>query len=229
MLQDLTSIQIYAIMALGAVFSLVGLWFIFRPPLVDGLTKIEIFGLKFNASSIGLVVFLVGAAFLTVPIFVPVRHEAAQNVPNPAPDEIQAETKEEPGTNSTGGSAAPPRPTADGKEAEPNDSWEQANVIEVGGAISGIVTQSSDDWYYIPLDSAQQTLNVKIRSRSNNYSCKINAFHANEAGIGFLDPFFPEENSVKTWGLRLDGQEGLVVQLISPVYSCSYDLFVEYG
>jgi hypothetical protein len=63
--------KLLALMLAGGVFALAGLWLMFRPQPAGEAARIELFGLKFQASSAGLLVFLIGAVFLAVPIFVP--------------------------------------------------------------------------------------------------------------------------------------------------------------
>ena len=67
----LDAAKLTALMVAGAAFALAGLWLMFKPQPAGEAAKIELFGLKFQASSAGLVVFLIGAVFLAMPIVVP--------------------------------------------------------------------------------------------------------------------------------------------------------------
>ena len=74
----------YFLMAFGAVFSVAGLVLIFRKAKPDaGAAKIEFLGQKLEANSTGIVVFLIGAAFLAAPLFVPAKNlqKAAPSTP----------------------------------------------------------------------------------------------------------------------------------------------------
>ena len=59
--------QNMAILVAGGVFAFAGLALIFRPRRVGHSAKVEFFGLKFESSSAGVLVFIVGAAFLAFP------------------------------------------------------------------------------------------------------------------------------------------------------------------
>ena len=67
----LDAMKLTAMMVSGGVFAIAGLWLMFRPQQAGEAAKAELFGLKFQASSAGLVVFVIGAAFLALPIIVP--------------------------------------------------------------------------------------------------------------------------------------------------------------
>lgn len=65
--------KLLALMLAGGIFALAGLWLMFRPQPAGEANRFEFLGVKIQASSAGLLVFLIGAAFLTMPIFVPER------------------------------------------------------------------------------------------------------------------------------------------------------------
>ncbi|HET9069402.1 MAG TPA: hypothetical protein VFN28_12215, partial [Amaricoccus sp.] len=71
--QGLDATKLFLLMALGAAFAAAGIYLLLRPSVRDGATRIELLGMKFNASSGGLLVFIIGALFLASPIVVPER------------------------------------------------------------------------------------------------------------------------------------------------------------
>ena len=87
------------------------------------------FGLEFQTSSAGLLVFLIGAAFLFVPVFVP--EKPAMGTP---------------ASPGSGPAIVMPAPIG-GAEAEPNDHPRGANVIEVGKIYSGEVAANDVDFF----------------------------------------------------------------------------------
>ena len=64
------------LMVAGAAFAGVGLWLLLKPKPTGSTAKIEIFGLKFESSSAGLLVFLIGAVFLRFRFLYLKRHPA---------------------------------------------------------------------------------------------------------------------------------------------------------
>ena len=140
MLQGLDETKLLTLMIAGGVFALAGLYLLVRPPKGDGETRIEIFGLKFNASSGGLLVFLVGVVMLASPVYVPERPKNMAGVPTAS------------GVPATGETSAPqgdlPLPRiADTKEVEPNDVISTANQIAIGHTIAGALKPGDIDWF----------------------------------------------------------------------------------
>lgn len=70
-LQALDGPVLYLLMAVGLIFTLSGLYFIFKRKDDENAARIELFGLKFQSSSAGTLVFLIGAVFLFIPLFAP--------------------------------------------------------------------------------------------------------------------------------------------------------------
>ncbi|MEM0989669.1 MAG: hypothetical protein AAGK00_12360 [Pseudomonadota bacterium] len=164
--------KLLALMAAGGIFALAGLWLIFRPKEEGDTAKIELFGLKFQSSSAGLLVFLIGAVFLALPIFVPEKAATGASVTGPQ----VATGEEQPGNPPTGGDqgvgtqsgqaevsstnpptnppgtqpvpvATGPLVAAEGEEIEENDTLATANVIPVGVSIRGKTTKDDDDFF----------------------------------------------------------------------------------
>ncbi len=66
---EVDSTKLLILMSAGGVFAVLALYLMLLSP-VEGAAKIEMFGQKFGASSGGILVFLVGAALLTLPRWV---------------------------------------------------------------------------------------------------------------------------------------------------------------
>ena len=223
MFQQLSLVQMTIFMALGAVFALVGLYFLFRPPRTDGETKLQMFGITVNASSVGLVVFLVGAAFVAMrdSTMVPLSNE----IPRETGDDQEGTAPETPASG-----AVPQRKVADGDESEPNDTWDDAHVIEAGGSVSGAVSNASDDWFYVATDPSQPELIVEIRSNSWNCLGQAQFFFPDEtkAMRGRTSDFLGQ-HTITTWKGPIKGHPGMFIHLSTHDESCSYDLFTSYG
>lgn len=211
--------KLFVLMSAGAIFSLAGLWLMFRPAAEGEAAKIEVFGLKFQSSSAGLLVFLIGAAFLAVPIFVPERPESTPAEANPA--NSQGERPD----------LAPPRERASGKEIEPNDGYEEANQIEAGDSIAGHVHKGSDDWFVVPVRSTEPVLDVSIRNNGGWYGeCGPKFYSLEEKELPtYGKNNFPRESARSSWPVPLSGTTFLFIRLSSrSVEGCRYELFTSY-
>lgn len=143
----------YFLLGFGAIVSLAGLWLIFRPPGEGGKTILHLFGLKFEAASAGILVFVVGIGVVTLSLFTPTLSatEVSGTQSAPATSAVSAgNTSPSPGAvPAEGGSAevvrrSEPQPISlDGAEIEPNNSTGSANLVQVGASVVGRV--SSED------------------------------------------------------------------------------------
>ena len=171
--------KLLILMLAGGVFAAAGIWLMFRPQAGGEAAKIEVFGLKFQSSSAGLLVFLIGAAFLAVPIFVPEKavqlasaSEATSTVRPPtdeSSDEGEGSSKDPP-------PQAPHPDSAIGKpgqqfvvhaeEREPNDSHGSANILVPGTAVAGRIKFGDRDHFCIDIPpGVTGTLVVTLRTR----------------------------------------------------------------
>ncbi|MEM1130443.1 MAG: hypothetical protein AAGH83_07960 [Pseudomonadota bacterium] len=152
--------KLLVLMIAGGVFALAGLWLMFRPKPEGSRAKIELFGLKFESSSAGLLVFMIGAAFLALPLFVPSGADntgsaaKATSVEDPAVEGAEQRTEAgrgEVATSTPQPAAVTARParalTAVGEEVEPNDNIAVANEIAIGSVIHGEVEAGNPDFY----------------------------------------------------------------------------------
>lgn len=162
-LPALTSDRLLLLLIAGGVFSLAGLWMMFRPANEGDAAKLELFGLKFQSSSAGLLVFLIGALFFVGGILLPERGTGATGdntqISEPAGTGVD-------GTATSGGStlvqaAEPPAPalttaqpravTIDGKEAGDNDTMPLANELPLGTSVLGSVKRGDFDFFTVAL------------------------------------------------------------------------------
>ena len=128
----------------GAVFAVAGLYLLWRPVPETGATQIDFLGFKLNAASGGLPVFLVGAAFLSAPMFVPL-HDG--NAPEPPSASRPASPAARAG-RATAGAEIP--------EDEPrNDTYLEATVLRVGEVSTGTIGAADTDWFRIPFDGLE--------------------------------------------------------------------------
>jgi hypothetical protein len=161
--------KLIVLMLAGGAFALAGLWLMFRPQPEGEAARIELFGLKFQASSAGLLVFLIGAAFLAVPIFVPQRDAADPgNTPAPPPDAGSGGS--ESGGGSNYGTAIPLPPGPDVEEEEPNDTISTANALGLGQTVRGTLPPGELDWYVFSTEGADVE-SVRITFRNTGGSC----------------------------------------------------------
>lgn len=140
--------------ATGVVSILAGLYFLMRPG--TQAAKIELLGLKFESSSAGILVFLVGVGMLAHPVFTDPEPPAATGgaVTLPLDQTVIA-----PGAPSAHAGVAIPLEARraiflDGAEQEPNDSIPQANVIPLGASVTGKVDQGESDFFTVLMPEA---------------------------------------------------------------------------
>jgi len=146
------------LMIAGGIFSVAGILLMFRTKQEGSSARLELFGQKFEASSIGIVVFLIGAAFLATPLFVPERPSATATTGSQLPPR-ESSVVESPAQGTT--SLLPK--AADTKESEKNDSISTATIVRVGQTAHGQLRKGDIDWYAVAVDSNGETLHVVFR------------------------------------------------------------------
>lgn len=181
--EAISETRIIVLMLVGGFFSFAGLFMMLRPR-PEGAAKVELFGLKFESSSAGLLVFLVGAAFLSVTLFVPERQKVlapddGQNdidVPSESPKLLADEVSREISS------------VAVLKENEPNDGIRDAQPLQIGQVAAGkFKDQAGDvDWYSVSFDNdniAQHE--IKLRHVNGN-TVWVTVYDSRENEIGAL-------------------------------------------
>ncbi|WP_209424285.1 hypothetical protein [Pararhodobacter sp. SW119] len=220
--------KLLALMLAGGIFALAGLWLMFRPQPAGEAARIELFGLKFQASSAGLLVFLIGALFLAVPIFVPEKPASTGAQARAGVGGTGLQTDES-GTGE--GQRAIILPGgAEAAESEPNDTIHEANQIMLGVYYSGNLTPSrndSRDWFVF--DTAElhgQEVDIKIRSLAQNNICKASAHDDREQLIATWD--FPREGSSNYRRVFVGNAAHMFVRIFNDYnYSCRYELRID--
>jgi hypothetical protein len=201
-------------MAFGAVSAVAGLFLLFRPPKTEGETRIELLGMKLNAASGGVLVFLVGAAFLALPIFVPEK----RSTPPPGTGTTVNANKS---VTQVAAGDLPVRQRADGREVERNDSFDTANRLEVGVSVAGN-TKDSEDWYILPLDKNRTA--VELRLRTNSGACWAHVYSSDEQGLATFSN--TSSHTAVTRDIPLPAAAAILVRLEK--YNCEYELFSKY-
>lgn len=157
--EALDGTKLLILMIAGAAFAAAGLFLLMkRRPI--GAAKIELFGLKFESSSAGLLVFFIGAAFMAIPLFAPERMDSSnQNTNVPAVNGV---------VNSLPAIVDPQSAEAQVVEMEPNGGIGQASILQPGQTLSGNVREEDSDWIKILLpDGADPEVTIRVRKISN--------------------------------------------------------------
>ena len=188
--EPLDGIKLIMLMAAGLVFALVGLYLLVRPKPEGSSAKIELFGLKFESSSAGLLVFLIGAAFLSVPMFVP---EKAADV---AVAEAADDAKPAAEPSSVAPSQAPetlalvaPAQGSSVEEVEPNGKTETAMPIGLEQTVLGQTQKGGDvDWYVMAVPvGGLRGYEVKLKHFNQSGSqVTADVYNKREEHVGYL-------------------------------------------
>ncbi|MEL6767508.1 MAG: hypothetical protein AAFP17_10035 [Pseudomonadota bacterium] len=233
MLQPLDWVQITILMVFGGTFALVGLYMLLRPPASDGETKIELFGLKFNASSGGLLVFAVGCAFLASPTFVP-KAIAPSQPASPASRSAAAAAALAP----TGGEAPAlvnaPAVLAAGAEVEPNDHPRGANIIEVGKPYEGKVANGDIDIFSAPLNEGTRKVRYVWRllegegRYGNLNACVMTLLDAHGNRLE-LENWAPGIGEAQSKLVQVGGNASVGVKVAAALdVTCGYEIELQY-
>ena len=126
--------KLLTLMIAGGVFSVSGLWLMFRVQSSGETAKVELFGLKFQSSSAGLFVFLIGATFLLLPLFVP---ERVSKVEEGVSIKSDLTSVEKLAGNISGNMAVVLPASAGAAEQENNNFVTKANQIETNIFLQG--------------------------------------------------------------------------------------------
>ena len=195
--QSTSAPVLIGIMAFGLIFSLAGIWMMLRPAKEGDAARIELFGMKFQSSSAGLLVFLVGAAFAVSPFFVPERDVAgkiARAAPQAPGDQETVTARAATGVaahdNPTKAAAAVILPAgAEVEEVEPNNGATEAKQIARAVFVAGRIDPSRQDpvdWFVFPLAGFEDTdISVQVRSVEGHASayCEVELMDAQEQRI----------------------------------------------
>lgn len=214
------------LMAAGAVFAAVGLWLLLKPR-GEGAAKFELFGMKVESSSAGVIVFLIGAAFLAVPILVP--EKAGGPLATRDPDEpavsVTAQQQEEvPEAPAQGRSALVLPAMANARESEPNDSVHSANQISPGSTVRGRVLGADEDWYVIGAgEQSGRAVEIGLR-HIDGLHIGAEIFDAQERSLGSVSQVRLKSGVVRRT-VEVGGNERLYVKVDAVASEPVYELF----
>jgi hypothetical protein len=171
----LDGFKLLLLMGVGALFAFAGLYLLLRQRDANAdAARIEIFGLKFQSSSAGLLVFLIGAGFFAAPLYVPerstpaARQPSSEAAPTAQAGRVVAAPDPAPPAVGIGDIRLPPR--ADDQEIEPNDSIAEPNQIAIGSAVRGVASDDEVDWYVFAPDP-RQAADFRVTFRTLAGSC----------------------------------------------------------
>ncbi|SFR47578.1 hypothetical protein [Litoreibacter janthinus] len=221
--ETLDSTKLIILMIAGAVFAGVGLYLLLRPK-PEGAAKIELFGLKFESSSAGLLVFLVGAAFMSLPLFVKEKIEpnvpiaVVPNAPSSprAPSNQPAETQ-----------PANPIVIADGamiEEVEPNDGAFEANALALGQRAKGTVIKDKPDWFVILVPDGGIVGDQVMLKHVRGYEVRLELYNAREEHKGWIKT----SEGAKYLEIKSDFEDRIYLKVHSvyPVNTSDYEVAV---
>lgn len=178
--EALDGTKLLILMVAGAAFAGVGLYLLLRPNS-EGTAKIELFGLKFESSSAGLLVFLVGAAFMALPLFVKEEQVSASPV-------IPSD-----GRSLAGGNAQTPTTplvslagTQVVEEVEPNDDQSGPNTVLLGQRVRGEVFKDEPDWFVMPVPEGGVIGHQIMLKHVSGKEVRLEAYNAREEHKGWV-------------------------------------------
>jgi len=189
LLKNLSEIEKYILMLSGAAFALAGLYMMLKPSRTDGETKLEVLGFKFNASSGGLIVFLVGSAVMVGSALAPENNASNLGERKYATESINTDAGLErtPAVEAKAGEKFGENPTAlEQVEIEPNGSNKQAHAIDPDIKYMGSLDSElgdDEDWLYVKKRDDFQTVEISIENKGNkNYTSNCDFSIYNDQG-----------------------------------------------
>ena len=180
---ELDPTETMAFMVVGGICIAFALYLLVRPPH-HGTTKLEMFGMKFEASSAAILVFLAGLALLLTPVW----SEEAES----SGDDTRMAVSGASGTDAEGETrpafrvVPPDEPGAE--ETEPNDRVQQANGLSVGATVAGRVTSGDTDRYLIDTAGRDGEMLVVTLRQVSGGRVYGEVFDSNERRIAQLSP-----------------------------------------
>ncbi|EPX79225.1 hypothetical protein [Litoreibacter arenae] len=221
--ETLDGTKLIILMIAGAVFAGVGLYLLLRPK-PEGAAKIELFGLKFESSSAGLLVFLVGAAFLSLPLFVKEKTAVIMPIETAREDASSRSEQDERRSN------PPPRAPVTIQEGgvvdedEPNDDARVANAISYAQRVKGTVTKDQPDWFVMAVPDEGVVGSQLMLKHVNGYEVRVELYNTREEHVGWIKT----SNGAKYLDVTTDLRDRiyLKVHTIYSVGNSSYELAV---
>jgi hypothetical protein len=203
MVASLDAMLLFVLTAFGVVSAVAGLVLLFRGGAHREEQVVEVLGLKFRFTSAGLVVFLIGALFLAVPVFVSVDRSPVHDGP--------------PALVPEGGGGSTDR--VQGGEAEPNDYVTEANAVEFGATYAGAIDRNDKDFFAFEVGPGPQALRLILRRVQGTGGLVVGVFdpQGKESRVGYLQDVLSEKVEVDeagTYVLRLNAYGDLRYELV---------------
>jgi hypothetical protein len=187
MVASLDETLLFVLMGLGVISMVAGLVLLFRGGARRDEQVVEFLGWKFQFTSAGLVVFLIGALFSAVPLFVGVN-------PSPAPEHPPALAPQ--------GGVRPPVRTQDG-EGEPNDYVTEATAIQIDATYAGAIDRNDKDFFAFEVGPGAQAPRLILRRVQSTGGLRVSVFdpEGKESRVGLLSDVLSEKIDVDEDGV----------------------------
>jgi hypothetical protein len=175
-LPAVSSDKLLILLIAGGIFSLAGLWLMFRPQKEDDVAKLKIFGLEFQSSSAALLVFLIGAVFLVGGILLPEKVNGPGQTATASTGSTSSDDTSEVASND----AKTPKPIGapagsiaiEGQEQEPNNTTATANWIAPFSSTKGRYGEGDDKRDMFCISTAEH-LGQELVIALSGYSAQI--------------------------------------------------------
>ena len=202
MVASLDETLLFVLTGLGVMSMAAGLVLLFRGGARREEQVVEFLGWKFQFTSAGLVVFLIGALFSAVPLFVGVS-------PSPAPEHPPALAPQ--------GGVRPPVRTQDG-EVEPNDYVTEATAIQIGATYAGAIDKDDKDFFAFEVGPGAQAPRLILRRVQGTGGLRVSVFdpHGKESRVGLLNDVLSEKIDVD--------EDGVYVLLLNAYGDLRYEM-----
>lgn len=186
MVASLDATLLFVLTAFGAVSAVAGLVLLFRGGARREEQVVEVLGLKFRFTSAGLVVFLIGALFLAVPVFVRADRSPVHEGP--------------PALALQGGVGSADR--AQDSEVEPNDYVSEANAIELSANYAGAIDREDKDFFAFEAGPGAPALRLILRRVQGTGNLVVSLFdpQGRESRVGLLRDVLSERIDVDEAG-----------------------------
>lgn len=183
-LQPIEEHKLIALMVAGAFFALAGLYLLFRRPSESEAARVELLGVKFQASSAGLLVFIVGAALVSVPLVVPsAPSRQAADVPSSAALSPQKVRTTGPGAASDDGRRR--------QELEPNNAVESATPLSTGTFLATVAAEDEDWFVFNPDNLLGDKFGIKVRAIKGAIYADFQDQDGGHLGSDYVSEEFP--------------------------------------
>lgn len=187
LLSNLGQTEKFFLLFSSTVFCLAGLYMMIKPSMIDGEARIEFLGFKFNASSGGLIVFLVGTVLMAGTALAPDQPHLPQTGGMQSTAALSENSLAD--AETVGPMPAIDLPEgAETLELEPNNAKDQAFRIPTGVMFQGALDpklKDVEDWFAIPTGQLENgTMHLKVVAKEGSGSkCAVSAYGEGEDAL----------------------------------------------